>query len=149
MKESLKAMNRKELKKLNEIVKEQFGSEFPLENFIYYINRKRKVWMVSRDFEKIDITGLKVHIVGIYIGTFEKDGFRLSIEGAQILKPKKGVISLNEKEAWEFVRGYDIEKCCKGNYIVLKFGEDILGCGKCKEGKILNYVPKARRIFRL
>ena len=43
--------------------------------------------------------------------------------------------------------GMDIEKeTSAGGFALLRHGSDFLGSGRIKEGKILNFVPKARRM---
>jgi len=84
---------------------------------------------------------------GIYFGTIEKDGFRLSIEGSYIVgkKAKKGVVEINKEQAFSWMEGKDIEGDVKG-YVILKWGDYFLGCGKGNGRVIRNFVPKNRRI---
>ncbi len=84
---------------------------------------------------------------GIYFGTLEKDGLRLSIEGSFLVGKyaKKNVLEVDESTAMKWLSGEDIAAEVEGYWIV-KWGEYFLGCGK-GNGKVLrNYVPKDRRV---
>jgi len=55
-------------------------------------------------------------------------------------------LRINSIQAMQWLKGQDID--IKGNYkgfVILKHENDFLGTGKYKDGKVLNYVPKARR----
>lgn len=84
---------------------------------------------------------------GIYFGTIEKDGFRLSIEGSYIVgrKAKKGVVKVDRDQVFLWMKGEDIEGDIKG-YVILKWGNYYLGCGKGNGKIIKNFIPKNRRI---
>ena len=74
---------------------------------------------------------------------------RLSIEGSQIINPRKNVIELKENQVKLWVMGNDIEldeKMENGEFYILKYKNNILGSGKYSDGKILNFVPKERRL---
>ena len=63
---------------------------------------------------------------------------------------KKKIVKLDEKEALDYIKGLDIKKDCREKgYVIVKFGEDVLGCGLAKEGWIKNQIPKARRVKKL
>ncbi|CAB49915.1 methyltransferase RsmF C-terminal domain-like protein [Pyrococcus abyssi] len=86
---------------------------------------------------------------GIYIGAIEKDGIRLTIEGAFIIGPKaeKNVIELDDEKARAWMSGKDVEVGVKGNaWVILKWRNFWLGGGKLVDGVVKNYVPKERRL---
>ncbi len=84
---------------------------------------------------------------GVYFGKLEKDGFRLSVEGCYLVgrNATKGVVELSREQAEKWMRGEDLEIEARG-YVILRWGDYFLGCGKGKGGKILNYLPKERRV---
>ena len=84
---------------------------------------------------------------GIYFGTIERDGLRLSIEGSYIVGKvaKKGILEVNEEKAIEWMKGKDIDGDVIG-YVILKWGNYYLGCGKGNGNRIRNFIPKNRRI---
>ena len=91
---------------------------------------------------------LRINSLGLYFGQI-RNGLRLSIEASQIVGPaaKKNFVSLTEKQAREWFKGEDIE--VKGDFsgfVIVKCNNDFLGTGRFKEGKVLNFVPKSRRL---
>uniref|UniRef100_A0A7J2TJI8 rRNA small subunit methyltransferase F RNA-binding PUA-like domain-containing protein n=1 Tax=Archaeoglobus fulgidus TaxID=2234 RepID=A0A7J2TJI8_ARCFL len=125
--------------KVRELLREQFGVDLDLE---FIIKGKRRVF-VSK---KCDIELKSLHD-GIYFGKIEKDGLRLSIEGSFIVGrlARKGVVEVNEEQAMKWLKGEELEIPYKG-YCIIKWGEYFLGCGKGNGKKILNFVPKDRRM---
>lgn len=159
--EHLKIMNAKEKKEIFGIVKEQWGADIRkiMGDMVFLRSRKDNIYVISKDFEKLNDKNLHIDSVGLYFAEFRsgiKHEFRLSIEGSQLIGPlaDKNVAELGKEEAKQWFRGEDIKKYiakCQG-YIILKTssvsGLDYIGCGKYKEKEnvILNYVPKTRRI---
>ncbi len=90
-----------------------------------------------------------VERVGFYFAKIIRDEFKLSIEGAQILKDKitKNIFELNKEQAEEWMMGRELNiKTGKKGFLIMKYGNDFLGCGKASEEKIGNFVPKMRRL---
>ncbi len=127
------------IEKVRELLKEQFGFEpdFELKEM-----GKRKIYAYKACGIDVD----EFHS-GIYFGKLEKDGLRLSIEGSYLVgrKAKKGVVEISEEQAIRWMKGEDIEGDVKG-YVILKWKNFFLGCGKGNGKIIRNYVPKDRRI---
>jgi len=84
---------------------------------------------------------------GLYFGTLEENGIRLSIEGSFIVgrMARKSVIELDDGEAMAWMSGQDLELPVRG-YVILKWRDFFLGCGKGNGRIVRNYVPKERRI---
>ncbi|WP_457554786.1 methyltransferase RsmF C-terminal domain-like protein [Candidatus Pyrohabitans sp.] len=84
---------------------------------------------------------------GVYFGTLERDGLRLSVEGCYLVgkSARKGVVKVGREQAERWMRGENIEGEGDG-YVILRWGNYFLGCGKAREGKVLNYLPKERRV---
>ena len=145
----LKILNSKEIKEIYELIESQWGAKIKV-NYGFLKNNKNRVFVVNKDISKIDISKLRINSVGMYFCEFDKNGIRLSIEGAQLVGPKakKNVVELNEEEIKKWFKGEDLEKeCsdCKG-FVILKQNDDFLGSGKYSNGNIFNYVAKTRRI---
>ena len=148
MKENLKFLNRKETKPIIKMIKEQWGAEAELECF-FLKNTKDKVFIINRKISEVGIERLRINSLGLYLGEIAKDGFRLSIEGSQIIGPsaKKNIADINNDELRKWLKGEDLEKeTAAEGYAILRHEGDFVGCGKVKENKILNFVPKARRV---
>ena len=85
----------------------------------------------------------------MYFCELDNHGIRLSIEGSQIVGPEanNNIAEIDEQQTKQWLKGEDLE--FKGNFsgfVIIKHNNDFLGSGKYKDGKILNYVSKARRI---
>ncbi len=103
---------------------------------------KRRVYA----FKKCNLD-VPTHHYGIYFGTLDDRGFRLSIEGCFLVGKyaKKNVYEVDDEKAKIWMSGGDIECNLKG-YVIVKWRKFYLGCGK-SNGKILrNFVPKNRKI---
>lgn len=94
---------------------------------------------------------LTIDSIGLYFAFLKEQEFRLSFDASILYGKTSGkFIELNNEEAKKWLSGHDIEKKTgKEGYFLLKYGSDILGCGKVTKDKILNFVPKERRMVIL
>ena len=149
MKKQLKAMGTRDLKPVFAFMKEQWGIDktFP---WAWYLSTKDDLYIVSKDITKIDAQKLRINSVGLYFGEFRKGHVRVSIDGSQLIGPhaKKNVVELDKAERREWLRGTDLDKVTEADgFVIIKSGSDFIGSGKVKEGRILNFVPKGRRLL--
>ncbi len=145
---NLKILNNKEIKKILQILEAQFGFKEKLD-YVFLMNQRNRLYIINKDLAKINLEKLRIDSIGLYFGEYKREEVRLSIEGSQMIgkKATKNVIELNDKEAEEWLTGQDITKEFKSlGFVILKHKKDILGCGRYKQGVILNYVPKERRL---
>lgn len=144
-------LNSKEIKNINKELEDRFGVNLPKEN-VYLMNDKDRLYISTRMIEEIDVRNIRVNSYGIYIMTILGSNMRLSIEGSQILGPDatKNVIVLDDDDADLWMKGRDLgcSKGIHGIFIIRNEKGDFMGSGSAKEGKLLNYVPKERRINR-
>ena len=144
---SLKILNRKASKRLLERIENQWGATLEGE-YVLLLNDRQKLYIVNREVFDIDNSKLRVNSYGIYFAD-TRNGIRLSVEGSQMIGPKakKNIVELDEKEMKGWMRGEDIDKetDCE-DFVILKYGRDFLGTGKVSSGKILNFLPKTRRL---
>ncbi len=143
-------LSKKELKEINNYLQARFGAK--LEGSAYLKSTKGNIYMTTRNLGDVDLKNLRISSIGLYIGEMRKGEFRLSIEGSQILGPKaaKGVIDIFEKDMKRWMCGELINVECKEKgYIIVCYGNDYLGSGRVKDGVLLNYVPKTRRVKEL
>ena len=145
----LKILNSKEIREIYELIEEQWGAKIKLD-YGFLMNPKKRVFVVSKDISRIETLKLRINSAGMYFCEFDKLGIRLSIEGSQIVGPKatKNVVELDEDETKKWFKGEDLEKECKdcSGFVILQNKNDFFGTGKYKNGKILNYVGKSRRV---
>lgn len=129
------------------MLSEQFGFEETLD-YAFLINDKNRVYIVNRSIDNIEFTKLRVNTIGLYIGEINDKEMRLSIEGSELIGPKstKNVVEIEDSKAW--MRGEEPATELKDIpfYVIIKHKDDYLGSGKIREGRILNYVSKTRRI---
>ncbi len=147
--QNLTPMKSKEAKELMKQFKEQWGFDGKLD-YQFLLSSRDKVWIVDHDIANIDLNKLRISTIGLYIAEIGKGGIRLSIEGSQLIGPKakKNVVELDKQEARLWLKGNDIpHKEPVDGFAIIKSGKDYLGTGKFKEGTILNFVPKTRRIL--
>jgi NOL1/NOP2/fmu family ribosome biogenesis protein len=64
---------------------------------------------------------------------------------------KKNVLELDSRQAEQWLLGQEPELADKqligaAGYVIVKHGKDYMGCGKIAGEKLMNFVPKTRRI---
>ena len=137
--------NRKKIKEFHKELKDQFGFDQKLD--YVFLSNKEKIYIVSREYEKVNLENVKINNIGLYIAKNENSRIRVSIEGSQIIGPhcKKNILEVENTAEW--MQGKDITTNMKfTGAVIIKYKTDFLGSGFYKEGKIFNCVPKARRI---
>lgn len=145
--EHLRILAAKETRGIIEEINEHFGSKFSTDK-VMLENNKRRIFLLNRDYGKINEKRLRINNLGLYFCTREKDGFRLSIEGSQMINPQKNFHNATKEQAIKWISGENIntgDGKLEG-YAIVKYNDDAIGCGKFKEGEIINAVPKDRRI---
>lgn len=96
---------------------------------------------------------INIDIMGLYLFHEHHDEIRLSIDAIHLLKDQitKNILELNDEQALAWFKGEDIitdEVLKKENrgFKILKNNNDYIGCGKLTQERIVNYMPKERRI---
>jgi len=156
----LRFLEREEISKILQIIENRFGAELEdlMDNYLFLKDEKGKIWICNKEIMNVELQGLRVQKVGLYFGFFESEKkFRLSIEGTQIIGKlaTRNVVELSSEEAEIWMRGLDLEKKLpessnvSNGAVILKHGNDFLGCGIYREGKVMNMIPKERRIKKL
>jgi NOL1/NOP2/fmu family ribosome biogenesis protein len=146
--QNLKILKKKDKKRFLELLKKQFGFEEKLD-YNFLINTKNKIFIINKDLVNINIDKIRINSIGLYIAEFRNDEVRLSIEGSQLIgkKAKKNILELNDKQARDWMKGNDLELETKEkSFLIIKNNNDYLGSGKSTLDKILNFVPKSRRL---
>jgi len=147
-----KFLNKKEIKPILHQLEKQFGftEELP---YVFFKNNKHKVLIINKELSQIDMIKLRINSLGLYFGEImDSREIRLSIEGSQIVgqTATKNVVAVDENTAKQWMYGQDIEgQYDATGFVILKYGNYYIGCGRCKDGKISNHVPKNRRIGTL
>ncbi len=139
-------LNSKEIKKLNKQLKEQFGNEFNFKEYLTFKTPRDRIYIVNKGFSDVDVAKLKINNIGLYFLSVMADGLRLSIEGSQLFKAKKNILELKKSDFEGWMTGEDLDLEYEKGYVLIKYKDDFLGCGKSMGEKVLNYVPKPRRV---
>lgn len=101
-----------------------------------------------------------VELIGMYLLHNYLNNIRLAFDAVAALKSqiKENILELNDEQAQEFLKGRDValskeeqEKLkSQGEQLgfkIFRHKEDLLGTGKLtQEGRLVNYMPKERRI---
>ncbi len=154
MKTNYEILNSKLVKELIERLVEQYGAvptDFKEHGFI---RGKDNIYIITKDLAKANLEGMRINNLGLYIAEYrlEKNQIRLSIEGSQLIGPvaTKNVCEVDKEQRAEWMKGQDLEISGDFNgHVIIKCEGDYFGTGKYKEGKILNHVPKARRLLEV
>lgn len=139
----------KEVKPILALLKEQWGFDHELYYALFFTGKER-IYAINRAVDALDFSKFRINSIGMYFAEFRNNELRLSIEGSQIIGPfaTKNVLELTREERNEWIQGHDLDKDCNNQgFVIIKSGKDFFGSGRCKEGKILNFVPKARRLL--
>ncbi len=147
----LKIFSQKEKQSIVEKLKKQFGIEKV--NGIFVQRGTERLFLFQGELTQRQIQTLErtipIERVGIYFGKIIHDEIRLSIEGVHLLKNQitKNIFELDEKQAELWMKGNELEiQTGKKGFIIMKFKDNFLGCGKASKLKIGNFIPKSRRL---
>lgn len=146
---NLKVLNTREKKAIYKLLEEQWGFKGKIEHVMLQ-SPKNKIYIINPEFARADISKLRVDSIGLYFAEIKGD-VRLSIEGSQLIgnKCSKNILEVNDRDFRLWLKGNDLETKEKNlsGFVIIKHENDFCGTGKYKEGKILNFVPKTRRIL--
>ncbi|MBI4153915.1 hypothetical protein HY501_01130 [Candidatus Woesearchaeota archaeon] len=138
--------DKSEVKKVIDELEGLYGVRLDLD-YLFFINTKRKISLLSKSYREIADAKLRINKSGLYFATQEVDGLRLSVEGAQLVNPKKNYAEVSREQLRDWLKGFPVEvTAVVQGYVILKYGNDVVGCGKYKNGTILNAIGKDRRI---
>ncbi len=140
-------LNSKARKEIFKALDEQFCFSGSLD-YAFLLSKKDKVLIINKDVDLINHESLRVDALGLYFGKFYSDGFRLSIEGSQLIGSSCmcNVVEISQEQKHSWLKGFDLEVSIKSGFIILKSGSDYLGCAKVKDFVAFNSVPKARTL---
>jgi NOL1/NOP2/fmu family ribosome biogenesis protein len=150
----IKPLNKKEASKILDQIKNEYGCnppplDFMIDKYTFYISEKNKIYIINNSIKQVNLERIRINSLGLYFCELNNDAIRLSLEGSHIIGPtaSKNLLELDSVATLAWLRGEDIESSeefC--GFVILKNNKDFLGCGRYKEGRILNYIPKNRRI---
>ena len=142
----LKVMRNKQIKEILKQIQQQFDCGIKGE-YLFLVSKKDKVYVMSPEYRTQDLSKLRINNTGSYFGAIEKEGFRLSIEGSELLDdPKKNVLELNDEEFEAYMAGENLRMDLEGKAIkVIKYKNHFVGTAKLSNNTLFNFIPKSRR----
>lgn len=123
----IKVLNKKEVKKIINLLKEQYSMKDLKLDFIFLLGKDDKLYFIDKKFADLYMNDLRINSVGMYFGKLEQGKVRLSIEGSQLIGPlaKKNIVVLSKIEVNEWVRGSDLSlKDADVDVGLVKFNND-------------------------
>ena len=143
----LKVMKNKEIRIILKDIENQFDCGIKGEYLFLKGLKKDRVYITTPKYKDVPKEGLKINNIGLYFGTIEKDGFRLSIEGTELLDhPKKNILELSDEEFEAYMAGENLRvESEEKAYKLIKYKNKFVGSGKQSNNTLFNYVPKQRR----
>lgn len=158
MPQNLSILNSKQRKRILAQLEEQYGFSGSLDYVFLLQETKQKIYLFTKDLAKLDLSDLRVDSMGLYFGAIFEGKIRLTIEGSQLVGPQaeKNIVSVG-KEAMQrwmqgeklLLSGLDEDGFMQGDFVLLRYGDDFLGCGKVSGDAIANYIPKTRYVHAL
>lgn len=146
--ETLKALNKKQIKELLKKIEEHYEVKELKLDYIFYQSNKGKIFLLSNKFKEFDHSSLNINSLGLYFANVKDKEIRLSIEGSQLIgnKAKKNVVEINEEELKDWLLGEDLENKKGEGFVLIKNKNDFYGSGKVTKDRLLNFVPKEKRM---
>ncbi len=147
----IKILSKNEKREIERKLDKQFGVK-EIDGMLIKFGKDRIFFFSGKLKEKeirIIESEIPIERIGVYFARIMNDFPKLSIEGTQILKEQinKNIFELDEKQLKDWMSGRDLNiQTGQRGFLVMKYKEEILGCGKASENKISNFIPKMRRL---
>ena len=149
---ALKILNTREKKDLFKEINEQYGIEKSILDKYEYLERSDKIWLTTRCALSKDLSDLKMEGIGMLFAR-RSATLKLTTNAIQLFgkHATKNILELDNADAQNYLRGLDLENISSrekfiSSYVIVKFGNDYLGCAIYKDNRVKNQLPKQRRI---
>ena len=140
----------KEKKRITAMLQEEYGISSLPYTLIQFGKERLKIF--SGDFDrdtlvKLDHT-VRIEQAGLYVAREHDGGLRLTIDGVHFFHAliQKNVLEISVDQMKSWLSGENLDIPAEKGFVVLKHGDDFLGCGKSSGNVILNSIPKERRL---
>ncbi len=144
---NMRVLNRKESKEIVAKINVQFGATFELDKVLFM--NGDDLYLANREAIEGIRPSWRVNELGLYLGEVKGDQVRMSIEGSQLVgaTATKNIVEIDEDQLRSWLGGVHVEfEASDSGYVLVRYNSDFVGCGKIKQNKLLNFVPKARRV---
>lgn len=150
----MKILSSTDKKKILEKLKQRFGIEKLPYLLLQFGKEKIRGYSGNLSREELSVLDKNVRVenIGLYLAKIHDSEIKLSLDSLHMLKKQisKNIVNLTKHQAESWFKGQDIvlDKEIQKGFVILKYGEDFIGCGKVVgDGTIIkNYMPKERRI---
>lgn len=148
----LRILNKVERMEILGALETRFGWKQAIFDDFGFLQSSDKIWICSKECLEHDIKGLKIETIGLL---FARQGFQRDVKPTTNIVQLFGkhtttnVIELTDEQTYTFLHGLDIagiQADASDGYVIIRRGEDYLGVGILRQGKLKSQVPKARRI---
>lgn len=152
MKAEILILNSKDKKHIRQHLTLEFGITSLPDNMVFFcLNKKERVYACNKEIFDVEQESLRVNSFGLYFGTFMPDGFRLSIEGVQLIGhlANKNVFLIDDSQFEAYLKGENLDcfqEEFQKEYVIVKHDNDFLGVGKVKNNIFTNHLPKSRQL---
>ena len=101
-----------------------------------------------KDELRILDNNVRIEDLGLYSIKEEPDGLRLTSDALYLFEDQitKNILELNDEQAMDWFRGNELAIKTERGYKVLKYKNELIGCGRSSGEKISNFLSKERRI---
>lgn len=146
----LEILNTRKKKDLFKELNELYGIDKAFLKKYNYLERSDKVWIISKNILAKDMRGLNIESIGMLFAR-RSATIKLTTNAIQLIGKyaTKNILELNKKDTYNYLRGLDLADLNEtdvSGYVIVKSGNDFLGCALYKDGHLKNQVPKQRRI---
>jgi len=148
---NLKALNKKEISRITDQIDDDYGcdSSSLADEYVFFVSEKSKIYIINNKIKSVPIDRVRINSLGLYFCELNRGKIRLSMEGCLIIGriATRNVIDVDPLTAREWLKGSDVPTDIQSDeFVILRHNSDYLGSGKIKEGRILNFVSKPRRV---
>ena len=147
----IQILESRQIEEIEKNLKERFGIK-RIPGKILKLGEE-KLFLFTGDATDEEILKLEkiipVERIGVYFAKIINGDVKLSIDGSQLLKNQitKNIFELDEEQAEKWMMGQELNlKPNVKGFVVMKYKDNFMGCGKASEDKISNFVPKTRRL---
>lgn len=146
----MKIIKSNEKKKILQQLNEQFGIQKMPHLLLRFGKEKIRAFsgnLSSNELLTLD-ANLRIEYAGVYTAKQQADGIRLTIDGLSLFKEQitKNILEVTDEQAQEWFKGQDLLIQLENTFKILKYKDELIGCGKSTGERIVNFMPKERRI---
>lgn len=140
-----------EKRRITEKLNEQFGIEkLP---YLLIESGKEKIRAFSGSLSKEEILILanltNIENIGLYFLKKENEiELRITLDAIHLIKNQinKNVIEINDQQLQDWLRGKDLDLAIPWGVYIVKHNNDFIGYTKSTGSKLINFIPKERRL---